>query len=78
MNSNNIVISMYMNKQNDSFVVFCLQTDEHTAPGTTQSPLWYASQHLQDGEVISFKLHVFIYVCTAYTFMQEPITTTRI
>lgn len=38
-----------------SFVVFCLQTDEHTAPGTTQSPLWYASQHLQDGEVISFE-----------------------
>lgn len=35
-------------------MVFCLQTDEHTAPGATQSPLWYASQHLQDGEVISF------------------------
>lgn len=26
-------------------------TDEHTAPGSTQSPLWYASQHLQDGEI---------------------------
>lgn len=36
-------------------MVFCLQTDEHTAPGATQSPLWYASQHLQDGEVISFE-----------------------
>lgn len=48
-------------------MVFCLQTDEHTAPGTTQSPLWYASQHLQDGEVISFECtSVRLYLCCTY------------
>lgn len=52
-------------------MVFFLQTDEHTAPGATQSPLWYASQHLQDGEVISFG-------CTSVHCMYIPAETDHI